>query len=569
MIFSNQLSKSILLTLALSIAVFSTANAAVMEHVETEEIGLVINHAVSPDGKFIVSTTISPDGLFVHSRDPNTGELLEQLQKLEAKDFINGLEPSFHPQGITFSPDSKQVYIGANFGIPGNTALNFGGSLLRFDISTAGELTYINRVLTEGAEYGPTITSDGKFMYLGSTGARARVTAINREANGNISKIQTIKTDLNSNELQNSEHIRISPDNKNLYVSSVSFDAHLYVFDINSDGSLTSKKTFIHENKASTTWAYPEDIAITGSGGSGTAFSRDGKFFYSVGGYGDDNSTISIFSRSNDGSLSFLKNVSGNIGSNRLLFAADSILTISNDQKFIYTHDDIEDNISVWRRNLNTGDLTFVRSVENNSPVYIDSGAEHKLALSNDGKNLYLNSAGGIVVFDLRTDLSLVKTDSIDPINTSGTIDYTLAITNESGTDAQNVVITDTLPAGASFVSGSVNSSTGSCSANGQTVTCTMGEVLSSEAYNAAIKVKAPTTEGQITNTATVTSDQLDKNIANKTDTETTNINSGDTSTPSTPSSDDESSGGGSMPLEFLLMLVPLFLRRKRSTCNN
>lgn len=542
-------------------------NADILKHVETKQIGVVINHVISPDGKYVFSTTISPTKVFVHSRDQETGKLLNQIQSFEAKDFISGFSPSFFPIGMVVSPDSKQVYMSAMFGVSGNTSLNFGASVLRFDVGSSGALTYKNRVLTNGADRGLKMTNNGRYMYVGSTGARARVSVLNRASNGNITITETLYRDLNGNELQNSEEISISPDNKSLYVSSVSFDAHLYVFDINqSNGKLTSKKTFIHENEVNDhTWFHTGDIGVAGSGGSGTAVSNDGRFFYSVAGYGDDSDSITIFNRNTDGSLHFLKNIVAPLsspGGLRILFSNGSKLIISPNQKYLYAHDGTMANIGVWKRNTLSGDLSFAGIIKDGLPAKLAAGSSYNLALSKDSRHLYLNAAGGIVVFDLRADLSLVKTDAIDPVNVSGTIDYTLAITNENGSDAHNVVITDTLPTGTSFLSGSVNSNTGSCSANGQIVTCTMGTVTSGSGYNAVIKVKAPNSKATITNTATVFSDQLDTRTNNNTDTETTTIGSGGTTT--TPGK--EKSSGGSLPLGLLLMLLlPAFLRNKKN----
>ncbi len=552
--------RTFILSLALSVLAFSSANADVIDFVETQQIGLVSTHAVSPNGKFVVSTTISPDGLFVHSRDPDTGELINEIQSLVASDFISGLDPSFFPGSIVVSPDSKQVYIAASFGIAGDQTLNFRPSVLRFDVNSSDELIYNNRVVVSGASDGLTLSESGKFMFVGDGVNGNQLSAILRASNGNITTVQT-NVITPSNGSGGAGELIISSDEKNLYGSSLAFDGHLHVYSINqSDGTLALIQSFIPEGSS---YNEPADIVGLGSGGSGSAISSDGKYVYTVGGYGDYEETISIFSRETNGLLTFIKNVSGTIGGRRLLYSALSKLTISRDQKFIYTYDGLEDNISVWRRNESNGDLAYVGTRERSSNILFN-GAGEEIVLSNDGQNLYLNNAAGILVFDLRADLSLVKTDSADPVNASGTIDYTLAITNENGSDAQNVVITDTLPVGTSFVSGSVNSNTGSCSASGQTVSCTMGQVLAGDGYNAVIKVNAPITEGQITNTATVTSDQLDTNTANNTDNETTNIGPGGTTAPTTPTTTiDSGSGGGSMPLSFLVAILSLFVCRR------
>ena len=50
-------------------------------------------------------------------------------------------------------------------------------------------------------------------------------------------------------------------------------------------------------------------------------------------------------------------------------------------------------------------------------------------------------------------DLSITKTDSADPVIAGEDLTYTLVVTNDGPSDATNVVVTDDVPAGTSFVS--------------------------------------------------------------------------------------------------------------------
>ncbi len=72
-------------------------------------------------------------------------------------------------------------------------------------------------------------------------------------------------------------------------------------------------------------------------------------------------------------------------------------------------------------------------------------------------------------------DLAITKTDSPDPVAVGQPLTYTLTITNLGSSTATNVIVTDTLPSGVTF--GSVTPSQGSCSANGQTIVCNLGNV--------------------------------------------------------------------------------------------
>jgi len=102
---------------------------------------------------------------------------------------------------------------------------------------------------------------------------------------------------------------------------------------------------------------------------------------------------------------------------------------------------------------------------------------------------------------------------------------YTATVTNNGPSQASAPIkITDTLPAGLSFLTGS---GTGwSCGTVGQTVTCTSTQPISVGATSTVgINVSvSPTAPGSVTNTATVTGVEADPNPANNTATDPTTV---------------------------------------------
>ena len=88
-------------------------------------------------------------------------------------------------------------------------------------------------------------------------------------------------------------------------------------------------------------------------------------------------------------------------------------------------------------------------------------------------------------------DVSIEKFDSPDPVPAGGFITYLLAVSNESNLDAENVVVTDTLPSETTFDSCSV--SQGSCSHSNGVVTADLGTLGPSGFATVSIVVVAPT----------------------------------------------------------------------------
>lgn len=134
-------------------------------------------------------------------------------------------------------------------------------------------------------------------------------------------------------------------------------------------------------------------------------------------------------------------------------------------------------------------------------------------------------------------DLSIVKTDSADPVANAGPYSYALTVTNNhaafSGSGdatidaavgtATGITVEDVLPAGVGFVGGSSSDPAWNCSNAGQTVTCEYGDVLAPGATTSAtVSVTAPVGGGEIDNTATVSGDQYDAVAANDAESEIT-----------------------------------------------
>ncbi len=96
--------------------------------------------------------------------------------------------------------------------------------------------------------------------------------------------------------------------------------------------------------------------------------------------------------------------------------------------------------------------------------------------------------------------------DAPDPAFVGGTLTYTFTVSNSGSLPANNVVVTDTLPAGVALVSASA--AQGSCSGLA-TVTCALGTVNGFTGLTVTIAV-SPTATGTLNNTATVTTSSFD-----------------------------------------------------------
>ncbi|MFN2222207.1 MAG: hypothetical protein ACK2UH_06625, partial [Candidatus Promineifilaceae bacterium] len=146
------------------------------------------------------------------------------------------------------------------------------------------------------------------------------------------------------------------------------------------------------------------------------------------------------------------------------------------------------------------------------SPTLLEDNASVSAATADpDSTN---NSRQNQVALETVSDLAILKSASPDPVAAGSNLTYTLTITNHGPSNASGVVVTDSLPTAATFVS--VDSSQGSLCATGPTVTCELGPV----AVNAGARITiVATIDAAVTtsveNTAEIGGNQFDPDQSN------------------------------------------------------
>jgi uncharacterized repeat protein (TIGR01451 family) len=113
-------------------------------------------------------------------------------------------------------------------------------------------------------------------------------------------------------------------------------------------------------------------------------------------------------------------------------------------------------------------------------------------------------------------DVSIIKTDSPDPVVAGTNLTYTLTVHNQGPSNASSVTVTDALPTGTSFVSADGGGTNGA-----GTVTWSLGSMAPGADTILHLVVRVDTT-AEISNTASVSSSTPDPNLANNSSTATT-----------------------------------------------
>jgi uncharacterized repeat protein (TIGR01451 family) len=179
----------------------------------------------------------------------------------------------------------------------------------------------------------------------------------------------------------------------------------------------------------------------------------------------------------------------------------------------------------VFGEDLGAPTFTYIDSSGNSSsspPVNIDT---YTVVASYAGSTNYLpatDSSATIVIFSAGppTDLGITATDS-GPATEGGNIVYNITIANSGPADATNVILTDVLPTGTSFVSANFSGAT--VTFNNGVVTVAIPALSVGTSAMGTIDLAVPE-EGTVSNTLTVTADNSDPNPSNNSQTVMTDV---------------------------------------------
>ncbi len=123
------------------------------------------------------------------------------------------------------------------------------------------------------------------------------------------------------------------------------------------------------------------------------------------------------------------------------------------------------------------------------------------------------NAATDSARVTVRVDLGLTVTDAPDPVRVGDTLTYTLQVKSQgagSGT-ATGVRVVDYVPAGTTVLGASA--SRGTCGVG--PVACNLGSLAAGDSARIAVRVLAPASAGTITDSARVSTTDIDTNAAN------------------------------------------------------
>lgn len=283
-------------------------------------------------------------------------------------DNLNGINRLENPRAVIASPDGNLLYVGSydessvtTFRINSTT-----GNLEFDDVFSTDYFRGINSFA---------ISSNGHHLYT-SIYTDNSIALLQRSAgNGGFRRI----TNYGSSSTQGTSHVTISNDGQFVYQTSNS-SSSIAIYSRNSSGGYLSLIDTVQNNTNGLT-----DMAGTIS----FTLSPDGLFGYaaSVG-----SNTITIFSRDpNTGLLTYSDTVHDNTGQITGLDGVISI-SISQDNQHLYAVSRDDHTLTVFERDLNTGQLTYLQHFTDGIGDTKYLKGANKVILAENQQFLYVSS---------------------------------------------------------------------------------------------------------------------------------------------------------------------------------
>ncbi len=338
--------------------------------------------AISRDGMNLYAVTNRGNAaVSVYARDADAGTL--SLIEL----YNTGIVTQFRAEAVSVTPDGRHLYVvgSADGGWIATFTRAAASGTLGVVAVTSGDVAG-DADGVSGAE-AMAASPDGRHLYVASS--YDRVSAFSRSATtGKLQAIASYGDSDGFEGLNNAESVAVSPDGRNVYVASRWPDHAVVVTARDTDtGELDYLETHFDGVGGVDGLFYAAAVTV----------SPDGRNVY-VASYGDD--AVVVFTRDlTTGRLSFLEAYFEGVGGVTGLLSARNVI-VSPDGEHVYAVSYGEDAVVAFDRDAGTGELEFIEAHFNGvDGVTGLAGTPYGMAVSSDGRYLYIASSGAVAAF--------------------------------------------------------------------------------------------------------------------------------------------------------------------------
>ena len=237
------------------------------------------------------------------------------------------------------------------------------------------------------------IAPGNNHVYAASSGSNSIILFSRNSFTGRLQQIQTYTDNENGIDGLSQVHdLAISPDGFHLYAAGEADDS-VAVFSRDTESGLL---TFIEKHKNGIFGVHGLD------GVSGILVSPDGKNVYAAGTHDDQ---IVVFDRhAYLGTLTFKESITDGVAGVDGLDGSRG-LSMSTDNRFLYSTGIVDDAVTVFSRDTSTGVLSYVEMKKDGSGGITSLNGANDLLVSPDGQYLYVTAPNddAVTVFNIST----------------------------------------------------------------------------------------------------------------------------------------------------------------------
>jgi 6-phosphogluconolactonase (cycloisomerase 2 family) len=401
-----------------AVAVFSrNTSTGALTFVEMQQDGVggvdglrfVESVTVSPDGDHVYAASKGDDAVAVFDRNKSSGALTFVEMQQDGAGGVDGLDDA---RSLTVSPDGNHVYA---LGYSDDAIVAFWrngatGALTFADVKMHTSPAYTMNEL-DGAR-SVAVSPDGNHVYVAARQDDA-LTAFSREGTtGELHRIETVNESMPPVDgLTGANSITVSPDGKHVYVASVEDDAVAVFSRTVPLGTLD----FVEMEQDNLGGVDSLNFATS------VIVSPDGKHVYVTAAI--DDAITAFWRHPTTGELTVIDDyVDGDNGG--FVDGLDGAYSaaISPDGYHVYVAGNQDDAVAVFVRNATTGRLTFIQIVTDSGPVANGLDGARSVGVSPDGKHVYVASsdADTLTVYDRNPNTGNLTFVEIHQDDTSG-----------------------------------------------------------------------------------------------------------------------------------------------------
>jgi predicted outer membrane repeat protein len=303
--------------------------------------------------------------------------------------------------GLAVSPDGKHIYAADN-GVGRVISYRFSnGNFVRFAANTSSVIAGARNVV---------VSADGQNVYVTGFNGDAVAMYDRNPDSGFLSLVEDVTNGdtvgclpIIGNGLSGLDGawgLALSPDGRHMYVSGINDDAIVVLNRNQETGSL--KRTFGSPCLVGTRPAFVESVTQADMDGpTGITISPDGLYLYVA---ANNSNKLLVFKRdANTGKLTYVETKSNGFSGGLIRSA------ISPDGNYLYAAADTSDALIIFQRNSTTGKLSEVASLLNSASWNLDGASS--VASDSDGRYLAVTAFTGdeITIFERKASTGGLK----------------------------------------------------------------------------------------------------------------------------------------------------------------